>query len=43
MFNQLEKEHIHKIIDIEIKELYERVEALNYKLKISSAAKDFHC
>ncbi len=41
MFNQLEKEHIHKIIDIEIKDLYDRVEALNYKLKISSAAKDF--
>ncbi len=41
MFNQLEKEDIHKIIDIEIKDLYERVEALNYKLKISPAAKDF--
>ena len=41
MFNQLEKEHIHKIIDIEIKELYNRVESLNYKLKISPAAKDF--
>ncbi len=41
MFNQLEKEHIFKIIDIEIKDLYDRVEALNYKLKISPAAKDF--
>jgi ATP-dependent Clp protease ATP-binding subunit ClpC len=41
MFNQLDKKHIHQIIDIEIKELYNRVEALNYKLKISSAAKDF--
>jgi len=41
MFNQLEKEHLHKIIDIEIKDLYDRVEALNYKLKISPAAKDF--
>ncbi len=41
MFNQLEKKHIHKIIDIEIKDLYKRVEGLNYKLKISSAAKDF--
>jgi ATP-dependent Clp protease ATP-binding subunit ClpC len=41
MFNQLEKSHIHQIIDIEIKDLYNRVEALNYKLKISSAAKDF--
>ncbi|MFW5823068.1 MAG: AAA family ATPase, partial [Tangfeifania sp.] len=40
-FNQLDKKHIHSIIDIEIKDLYERVEALNYKLKISPAAKDF--
>lgn len=41
MFNQLDKKHIHQIIDIEIKDLYNRVEALNYKLKISPAAKDF--
>ena len=41
MFNQLDKKQIHKIIDIEIKELYNRVESLNYKLKISPAAKDF--
>ncbi len=41
MFNQLDKKQIHKIIDIEIKDLYKRVESLNYKLKISPAAKDF--
>jgi len=41
MFNQLDKKQIHRIIDIEIKDLYKRVESLNYKLKISSAAKDF--
>jgi len=41
MFNSLTKEHIHQIIDIELKGLYERVNALNYKLKISTAAKDF--
>jgi ATP-dependent Clp protease ATP-binding subunit ClpC len=41
MFNSLTKEHIHQIIDIELKGLYERVESLNYKLKISTAAKDF--
>jgi ATP-dependent Clp protease ATP-binding subunit ClpC len=41
MFNQLEKSHIHQIIDLEIKDLYKRVEALNYKLKISASAKDF--
>jgi len=41
MFNSLSKEHIHEIIDIELKSLYERVNSLNYKLKISAAAKDF--
>jgi ATP-dependent Clp protease ATP-binding subunit ClpC len=41
MFNSLTKEHIHEIIDIELKGLYERVNSLNYKLKISTAAKDF--
>ncbi|HAQ18440.1 MAG TPA: Clp protease ClpC [Prolixibacteraceae bacterium] len=41
MFNSLTKEHIHEIIDIELKGLYDRVNSLNYKLKISSAAKDF--
>lgn len=41
MFNQLDKKQIHKIIDIEIKDLYKRVESLNYNLKISPAAKDF--
>lgn len=41
MFNPLTKEHIHEIIDIELKGLYERVNSLNYKLKISAAAKDY--
>ena len=41
MFNSLTKEHIHEIIDIELKGLYERINSLNYKLKISTAAKDF--
>ncbi len=41
MFNSLTKEHIHEIIDIELRGLYERVNSLNYKLKISTAAKDF--
>ena len=41
MFNALTKEHIHQIIDIELKGLYERVASLNYKLKISPAAKDY--
>ncbi len=41
MFNALSKEDIHKIIDIELKGLYERITALNYKMKISRAAKEF--
>ncbi len=41
MFNSLTKDHIHEIIDIELKGLYERINALNYKLKISATAKDF--
>ena len=41
MFNTLSKEDIFKIIDIELKGLYDRVESLGYKLKISPAAKTF--
>ena len=41
IFNNLTRQDIHKIIDIELKGLYERVEKLNYKLKISPYAKDF--
>lgn len=41
MFDQLSKESIHKIIDLELAELYERVEALGYKLSITDTAKDF--
>lgn len=41
MFNTLSKEDIFKIIDIELKGLFDRVASLNYKLKISKAAKEF--
>ena len=41
MFNSLEKNHIHEIINIELKGFYQRVEALKYQLSISSEAKDF--
>ncbi|MRT92760.1 ATP-dependent Clp protease ATP-binding subunit [Ancylomarina sp. 16SWW S1-10-2] len=41
MFNSLNEEHIHQIIDIELKGLYGRVEDLGFKIKISAAAKDF--
>ncbi len=41
IFNNLDKEDIHKIIDIELKGLYSRIEALGYKLELSDKAKDF--
>jgi ATPases with chaperone activity, ATP-binding subunit len=41
MFDQLDKEAIHKIIDIELSGLYKRVESLGYTLKLTDEAKDF--
>ena len=40
IFENLEKEDIHKIIDIELGHLYARVQDLGYNIKISSKAKD---
>ncbi|MDR3219299.1 MAG: ATP-dependent Clp protease ATP-binding subunit [Dysgonamonadaceae bacterium] len=41
MFDQLDKESIYKIIDIELSGFYKRVEALGYSLEISDKAKEF--
>ncbi|MCJ7449126.1 MAG: ATP-dependent Clp protease ATP-binding subunit [Bacteroidales bacterium] len=41
MFNSLGKEEINKIIDLELKGLYDRVKSLGYQLKIASEARDF--
>ena len=41
IFNSLGKEEINKIIDLELKGLYERVKSLGYQLKIASAARDY--
>jgi ATP-dependent Clp protease ATP-binding subunit ClpC len=41
MFDQLDKESIHKIIEIELKDFYKRVETLGYKLSITEKAKEF--
>ncbi len=41
VFNALEQDDIHKIIDIELKKLLERVDNLGYKLELTKAAKDF--
>jgi ATP-dependent Clp protease ATP-binding subunit ClpA len=39
MFNSLTKEHIHKIIDVELIHLYKRITDLGYKIKLSDDAK----
>jgi len=41
IFNPLKKEHIFRIIDIELAGLYKRVEDLGYKLNITEEAKEF--
>ncbi|MEA2043531.1 MAG: ATP-dependent Clp protease ATP-binding subunit [Bacteroidota bacterium] len=41
IFNNLTKENIKDIIEIELKELYARVEELGYKLSLDKKAKDF--
>lgn len=41
VFNSLEKEDIHKIINIEIEKLYQRVKALGYDLELTPKALDF--
>ncbi len=41
MFDQLDKEAIFKIIDVELKDFYGRVMKLGYELKLSAEAKDF--
>lgn len=41
MFDQLDKESIFKIIDIELVGFYNRIEQLGYKLRLTDAAKTF--
>ena len=41
IFNNLEKEHISRIIDLELNKLYLRLEKLNYKVELTDEAKDF--
>ena len=41
IFNNLEREHIHKIIDIELDKLYNRVSDLGYTLQLTDKAKDY--
>jgi ATP-dependent Clp protease ATP-binding subunit ClpC len=41
MFNSLSKEHINQIIDIELSQLYKRIENMGYKIKLEDSARDF--
>ena len=41
VFNALEREHIHKIIDIELEKLYQRITSMGYHLELSDQAKDY--
>ena len=41
MFNSLQREDIHKIIDIELRNIFKRVEEMGYTLALSDKAKDF--
>lgn len=41
VFNPLEREDIHKIIDIELNKLYQRIKDIGYELKLSDKAKDY--
>ena len=41
MFDQLSRDSIKKIIDLELKGLFSRVTAMAYKLELSNEAKDF--
>jgi len=41
LFNTLTRDDIHKIIDIELKGLYERVTTLGFGIKLSEDAKDY--
>jgi ATP-dependent Clp protease ATP-binding subunit ClpC len=41
LFNTLSRGDIHKIIDIELKGLYDRVNTLGFEIKLSEEAKDY--
>lgn len=41
MFNSLSKENINQIIDIELAQLYKRIEAMGYKIKLEESARDY--
>ena len=43
IFDALEREDIHKIIDIELSHLYDRIRNMGYQIVVTEKAKDFIC
>lgn len=41
VFNPLQREHIHKIIDLSLAKVFDRVLQLGYKIELTEKAKDF--
>jgi len=41
IFNSLDKEHIHEIIDITLNDLYTRLDTMGYSIRLDDKAKDF--
>ncbi len=41
VFNSLQREHIHKIIDITLKKLFTRIIQIGYNVELTDKAKDF--
>ncbi|MFT6797064.1 MAG: ATP-dependent Clp protease ATP-binding subunit ClpC [Maribacter sp.] len=41
VFNALEREHIHQIIDIELSKLFKRINDIGYDLNLTEAAKEY--
>ena len=41
VFNPLEREHIHQIIDIELEKLFQRIREIGYNLSLTKKAKDY--
>jgi ATP-dependent Clp protease ATP-binding subunit ClpC len=41
VFNSLQREHIHKIIDITLKKLFDRIIQIGYNVELTEKAKDF--
>ncbi|MDX1905086.1 MAG: ATP-dependent Clp protease ATP-binding subunit [Thermonemataceae bacterium] len=41
VFNSLEKQHLHQIIDLMLAKVFVRIESLGYKVELTEKAKDF--